>query len=172
MSDASSVVVPVPAVVTTSVEKHQVFPQSESSVEEPARESVVLSSSAFNLFTKFVLFLRAALPRLTAVNDDNARDTLSADPPRTRLESTASSRFFPGGWFSPGTKSPEEGRTSLDLARGEFIPVPAPVPGVSVPTVSVPSKPVAPPIAEDSDDSDSDDDEEVPTKKSKWCIVM
>ena len=36
---------------------------------------------------------------------------VSSATARTRHESTTSSRFFPGGWFSSTTKLPEEGRT-------------------------------------------------------------
>jgi hypothetical protein len=60
--------------------------------------------------------------------------------PRSRLESTASSIFFPGGWFS---KMPE-GRASMDVAQGEFIP----------------SSPTSPSMAQSEE------------KKGKWCVVM
>ena len=45
---------------------------------------------------------------------------LSPNAQRARLESTTSSRFFPGGWFSGNPKTPEENRASLDHAAGEF----------------------------------------------------
>ncbi|KAJ7066912.1 hypothetical protein C8F01DRAFT_1119511 [Mycena amicta] len=81
--------------------------------------------------------------------------------PRTRLESTASSLFFPGGWFS---KLPE-GRPSLEVAAGEFTsPKPA--------SPSLPSKPTSPsvpsPPAEEVVVEAVDRDE----KKGKWCVVM
>ena len=71
---------------------------------------------------------RPALARLAPVDEyeqSNASSNgdlgvLPSDVPRVRLESTASSRFFPGGWFSGNPKSPDENRTSLDHAAGEF----------------------------------------------------
>ncbi|KAF8920284.1 hypothetical protein CPB85DRAFT_624385 [Mucidula mucida] len=47
-------------------------------------------------------------------------DTINDAPTsRARLESTTSSRFFPGGWFA---RPQAEGRTSTDNAQGVFIP--------------------------------------------------
>ncbi|KAJ7637721.1 hypothetical protein DFH06DRAFT_1335867 [Mycena polygramma] len=58
---------------------------------------------------------------LQDVSEDADDSQLDAPPisPRSRLESTASSIFFPGGWFS---RLPQE-RASLDVAQGEFTPV-------------------------------------------------
>lgn len=46
----------------------------------------------------------------------------SAKLSRKRHNSTASSRFFAGGWFSTSPTVPDElkTRTSLDMASGEF----------------------------------------------------
>ena len=83
---------------------------------------------------------------------------LSAPAQRVRLESTTSSRFFPGGWFSSTTKLAEENRTSLEMATGEFAKSPtdsvAPSPAVEAP----PGTPV---------DGNVDD-----KKKGKWCVIM
>ncbi|KAG2140104.1 hypothetical protein DEU56DRAFT_798627 [Suillus clintonianus] len=107
---------------------------------------------------------------LSAINELNTAEvtessTLRIDIPtnganRNRLESTTSSRFFPGGWFSSSPKVPEEGRTSLDVAAGEFIhkssventPTTAPT---TSPTTALPSA-----VEEDKE------------KKSRWCTIM
>ncbi|KZT22365.1 hypothetical protein NEOLEDRAFT_1171378 [Neolentinus lepideus HHB14362 ss-1] len=68
---------------------------------------------------------------------------------RARHESTTSSRFFPGGWFSSAPTSPQEGRASLDSAQGEF---------TTRPTVSA---------AEDAEKI-----EEEKKRKGRWCIIM
>jgi len=76
---------------------------------------------------------------------------------RKRLESTTSSRFFPGGWFSPHS----EGRTSLEVARGEFTPVkthPDDVPD-SVPDL-------------DDNEAEAEEPESPTQEKSRWCVVM
>ena len=76
---------------------------------------------------------------------------------RTRLESTTSSRFFPGGWFSSSTKLPEEGRTSLEIATGEFsrsISEETASPAMEVPTNT--------PIDGDVEHK----------KNGKWCVIM
>ncbi|KAJ3552185.1 hypothetical protein NM688_g4289 [Phlebia brevispora] len=71
---------------------------------------------------------KSSLSRLAPVNElEQSADkttgeveTTSPTARRARLESTTSSRFFPGGWFSGNPKTPEENRTSLDHATGEF----------------------------------------------------
>lgn len=88
-------------------------------------------------------------------------DTLSPTG-RTRLESSASSRFFPGAWFSPKIGA---GRASLEVAQGEFIPVKP-----TSPTDGVPDEPeeldeVPPTASEDTDES-------TPEEKRRWCVVM
>ncbi|KAJ7170627.1 hypothetical protein C8R43DRAFT_980281 [Mycena crocata] len=87
----------------------------------------------------------------SASASDAGSSHLNSPPisPRSRLESTASSMFFPGGWFS---KMPE-GRASLDVAQGEFTP----------------SKPTSPPLPPPADTEQNDQSEE---KKGKWCLVM
>ena len=78
----------------------------------------------------------------------------SPSAPRARLESTTSSRFFPGGWFSSTPKVVEEGRESLDHAQGEFSKSPAASPALEVPANT--------PVDGEVDDK---------TRK-KWCIIM
>ncbi|KAF8656784.1 hypothetical protein AX16_002336 [Volvariella volvacea WC 439] len=100
---------------------------------------------------------------LLAVDDNDVDDDV---PPldtsqiiyRPRLESTTSSRFFPGGWFSSPSKIVDEGRTSLDVAQGEFIA----------------SKPTSPVEAADAvlSDEDNDNSEAPGPKKSRWCVIM
>ncbi|KAG6894819.1 hypothetical protein C0992_004490, partial [Termitomyces sp. T32_za158] len=64
--------------------------------------------------------------RLTTLNVNTATDGSSASPDtispavdRSRLESTGSSRFFPGGWFSP-SKTVDESRPFFEVVQGEF----------------------------------------------------
>ncbi|KAJ6619702.1 hypothetical protein B0H10DRAFT_2216541 [Mycena sp. CBHHK59/15] len=84
----------------------------------------------------------------SAPSSDDGNNSYLETPisPRSRLESTASSMFFPGGWFS---KVPQ-GRASLDVAQGEFTP----------------SKPTTPSVTAPTEDSESEE------KKGKWCVVM
>lgn len=107
---------------------------------------------------------RPSLSRLVPVNEDELiraessfheeGDAVHPASARARLESTTSSRFFPGGWFSSTPKVLEEGRESLDHAQGEFSKGPAASPALEAPT----NTPV---------------DGEVDDKASKrWCIVM
>ncbi|KAJ7475805.1 hypothetical protein FB451DRAFT_257411 [Mycena latifolia] len=83
----------------------------------------------------------------SAESDDGHASSLDAPPisPRSRLESTASSMFFPGGWFS---KMPE-GRASLDVAQGEF------------------AKPTSPSVSSPTTETEQSEE-----KKGKWCVVM
>ncbi|KAG1870602.1 hypothetical protein DFJ58DRAFT_763741 [Suillus subalutaceus] len=106
-------------------------------------------------------------PSLSAVDELNAAEvtessTLRIDIPannganRNRLESTTSSRFFPGGWFSSSPKVPEEGRTSLDVAAGEFVHKSSVEnTPTTAPTTALPSA-----VEEDRE------------KKSRWCTIM
>ena len=104
------------------------------------------------------------MARLAPVSENEAVDstsppdleTLSPIAARSRLESTASSRYFPGGWFSGTPKSPDETRTSLDHAAGEFSKSPG---GDSSPTIEAP---VNTPI-------DGVEDKKL---KGKWCVIM
>ncbi|KAG1779156.1 hypothetical protein EV702DRAFT_1090745 [Suillus placidus] len=106
-------------------------------------------------------------PSLSAVDELNAAEvtessTLHIDIPtnnganRNRLESTTSSRFFPGGWFSSSPKVPEEGRASLDVAAGEFVHK------SSVENTPTTDPTTAPPSAVEEDKE----------KKSRWCTIM
>jgi hypothetical protein len=79
----------------------------------------------------------------------------SGEGSRGRRESTTSSRFFPGGWFSSPPVS--QGKPSLDIARGEFSP-----------TATKP--PTSPTGAEEPAAIASESVEE--EKKSKWCTIM
>jgi len=94
----------------------------------------------------------------TSITDVSESTTLRIDIPSTnedgrkRLESTTSSRFFPGGWFSSSPKVPEEGRTSLDVAAGEFVHQTS---VENTPTTAIPSA-----VEEDRE------------KKSRWCTIM
>ncbi|KAL0565545.1 hypothetical protein V5O48_016477, partial [Marasmius crinis-equi] len=110
-----------------------------------------------------------SLTSLDTVTD--SRDTPSSPGGRSRLESTASSLMFPGGWF---TKSPT-GRASFDNARGEFIPNKPKSPIESTPVESTPE------VSEDSATPTNEEPTPVaeptsPTtekeKRSKWCIIM
>lgn len=106
-------------------------------------------------------------PSLSAVYELNAAEvtessTLRIDIPthnganRNRLESTTSSRFFPGGWFSSSPKVPEEGRASLDVAAGEFVHKSSVENTPTTdPTTALPSA-----VEEDKE------------KKSRWCTIM
>ncbi|KAF9223864.1 hypothetical protein BS17DRAFT_781329 [Gyrodon lividus] len=103
----------------------------------------------------------AKKPSLSAIDENAACDrpesgALHIEIPtsplrRTRVESTTSSRFFPGGWFSSSPKVPEEGRTSLEVAAGEF---------VSKTVGSTPSTALPSAVEEDKE------------KKSRWCTIM
>ncbi|KAF9046949.1 hypothetical protein BDZ89DRAFT_1033706 [Hymenopellis radicata] len=105
-------------------------------------------------------------PFPAAVDDDaqsvvTSLDTINDTPTaRARLESTTSSRFFPGGWFA---KPQPEGRTSTDNALGEFTPS---KPQTETQQTS-PDEPA--PITADSetsgDDSDEEDEDEAKAKK-------
>lgn len=85
---------------------------------------------------------------------DDAVGVASSSAPRARLESTTSSRFFPGGWFSGNPKSPEDNRTSLEHAAGEFLRTENLSAG---PALEVPANT---PI------------DGVPTRRGRWCLVM
>ncbi|KAI0925994.1 hypothetical protein AcV5_008576 [Taiwanofungus camphoratus] len=109
---------------------------------------------------------KPSLARLAPVNEDeqieieanaSQMDAVSLTTARTRLESTTSSRFFPGGWFSSTVKLPEETRMSHENAEGEFSKSPTsatPSPALEVPT-NTPT-----------------DGVEDAKKRGKWCIIM
>ncbi|KAJ3983943.1 hypothetical protein F5890DRAFT_108351 [Lentinula detonsa] len=100
------------------------------------------------------------------IDRDSVGNTLTVSKDRKRLESTTSSLFFPGGWFS---KTPA-GRTSLDNAQGEISSpkVMSPIEGrPSVDLLGGSSAPSSAPA--DAADEGTDDDKE---KKGKWCLIM
>lgn len=106
---------------------------------------------------------RPSLARLATVDEHSQTNTTS--PPeldtlsptaagaRARIESTTSSRMFPGGWFSGNPKTPEDNRASLDHASGEFARSDLTSPAVEAPV----NTPV--------DDKRRHD-------KHKYCVIM
>ncbi len=96
-------------------------------------------------------------------------DTINDAPTsRARLESTTSSRFFPGGWFA---RPQAEGRTSTDNAQGVFIPPKSQT--ETQPTSTDDPAPITTDSEEiSSDDSDEEDEDEAKAKKGRWCVVM
>jgi len=113
---------------------------------------------------------KPSLLRLTSPGEDGSSDRplLSFEMPssatsRKRLESTTSSRFFPGGWFSSSPTVPEESRTrtSLDVASGEFIRSP-----------SAESRPSGESPASTATSVPSTEDGEDEEKKTRWCTIM
>ena len=110
---------------------------------------------------------RVEVPQIEPTSEAAKLDEVSAEvSPKTRkrLESTASSRFFPGGWFSAASVV-DEGRTSLEIAQGEFTS-----PKPTSPSDDRPNSP----FLEDasSTDDDEDDDVEPEQEKRRWCVVM
>ena len=111
---------------------------------------------------------RPQVPRLELGDEPTKADVPSPEgvspTTRKRLESTASSRFFPGSWFSTAPKVAGEGRTSLEIAQGEFIP--------SKPTSPADDQPPSP-VPEDAlSDDDEDDDKSEEEEKRRWCVIM
>lgn len=102
----------------------------------------------------------ASLPRL---DENNTLDTSSLSPDtspissRRRLESTTSSRLFPGGWFSNTSKIPDE-RTSLEVAQGVFSGAKQ---GAVEETLASPTMDPATPVREESS-----------SDKRRWCVIM
>ncbi|THH02795.1 hypothetical protein EW026_g111 [Hermanssonia centrifuga] len=114
---------------------------SNGKIERQAFPSMEIAENGPELIAK------PSLARLAPLNEReqiHATSPAELDPtgliaPRARIESTTSSRFFPGGWFSSASpKSPDDIRTSLDHASGEFsriddgseVPVNTPIDGV------------------------------------------
>lgn len=115
---------------------------------------------------------KPSLLRLTSLDEDGSTDRplLSFEMPtsatsRKRLESTTSSRFFPGGWFSSSPTIPEGSRTrtSLDVASGEFIRSPS--------TESRPSGELSASVSA-SPSSAAAAEEEGKEKKARSCTIM
>lgn len=101
----------------------------------------------------------------------NGRAIISSDitSSRTRLESSTSSRFFPGGWFNSSSKVPEESRASLETATGQFVPSKglsspvdsAPVlPSITTTNLKAPANELGPHSASSS------------SSKKRWCNIM
>ncbi|OJA18177.1 hypothetical protein AZE42_05301 [Rhizopogon vesiculosus] len=150
---------PVPPILITetraSVDEHVVTEEAAAAQEVPQVFPILEVSQKIS-----------KKPSLSAVDELNAASTtdvsqfttLRIDIPATnedsrkRLESTTSSRFFPGGWFSSSPKVPEEGRASLDVAAGEFVQQTS---VENTPTTALPSA-----VEEDRE------------KKSRWCTIM
>ena len=145
---------------TTALEEQLTFPTTEVAADAPAITKYAPAICPLTLV--YSSQCRRPSLSLAAVNEHEQSQTLTdgavgaapSSAQRARLESTASSRFFPGGWFSGNPKSPEENRTSLEHASGEFlrsenhsgspaydVPVNTPVDGV-------------------------------PTRSKRWCLIM
>ncbi|CAL1716485.1 unnamed protein product [Somion occarium] len=149
----------------TPVEQEPEAPVAANSIAtEVAKEPVVHpfpsteeAEPALKIATKPSLARLAPLNELEPIDviSPPALETLSPTSGRTRLESTTSSRFFPGGWFSNPTKSPEANRASLDHASGVFTKTP----GTSA--IEVPANTPIDGIDENED-----------KKKSRWCVIM
>lgn len=118
-----------------------------------------------------------AFPHSTTRDADlTSLDTISSQPAggseekRKRIESTistASSRFFPGGWFSKPSPTTEP-RQSIESASGEFTPA-------KIDPAAPEGSGAHEPQADDSTDEDEDeDDEEIKDEKKggRWCVVM
>ncbi|KAF8639408.1 hypothetical protein AX17_001499 [Amanita inopinata Kibby_2008] len=83
----------------------------------PVSEGLTKSDQFMLLGLRAIVAYLWALPRLLMSSRLEPVDSDGSTGSRTRPESTSSSRLFPGGWFTP---KPNEGRTSLDVAQGEF----------------------------------------------------
>lgn len=108
---------------------------------------------------------RSNVSSLPPLDENSTLDTTSALSPETspvsprkRLESTTSSRLFPGGWFSNTSKIPDE-RTSLEVAQGVFAGAKQ---GTAIED-TLPS-PVVDPVTPVREQSSSD--------KRRWCVIM
>jgi hypothetical protein len=115
---------------------------------------------------KFMLFgLRALVAYLWVLPKWLSMSRSPSESSHSRQDSSSSSsssKFFPGGWFTP---KPKEGRTSLDVAQGEFAPSPKATTTTDVfETLNVQNEAGASTgLATDGD---------VDGQKRKWCVVM
>ncbi|KAJ7284938.1 hypothetical protein C8J57DRAFT_1289923 [Mycena rebaudengoi] len=156
-----------PLVSSETVEPHGVVSHSQDSVPAPVEHinspPAVAPEADAEISTPPTSETPKAFPLMLDVSGSTPDDESVLDPPlspRSRLESTASSMFFPGGWFS---KVPE-GRASFDVAQGEFSQPKSPkIPSIPPPTASPTAPPTAPPAAETRESEE---------KKGKWCVVM
>ncbi|KAI0090159.1 hypothetical protein BDY19DRAFT_992388 [Irpex rosettiformis] len=103
-----------PAHLLTEEAVHEAFPTTE------------VHDSGPKVSTKPSLARLAPLAEdrpTNVVSPAQIEETTVSPSKRTRHESnqsSTSSRYFPGGWFSGNPKSPDDNRTSLDHAAGEF----------------------------------------------------
>ncbi|KDQ24652.1 hypothetical protein PLEOSDRAFT_1097798 [Pleurotus ostreatus PC15] len=134
--------------VTITVDEPVVESNPQTPRNEPSEEP-----QAFPASTK------PSVSRLDTSGESHELDASSTlETPaqsRKRLESTASSRFFPGGWFS--TSPTIGGRTSLENAQGEFSALKSPI------DMAGTTAPATTPI-----DGLAEDEE----RKSRWCTIM
>lgn len=108
---------------------------------------------------------RLSTALLPALDENSTLDTTTPLSPETspvlsrkRLESTTSSRLFPGGWFSNTSKIPDE-RTSLEVAQGVFSPTKQ-GPTLEETLLSPAVEPITPVREQSSSD------------KRRWCTIM
>ncbi|KAG6878221.1 hypothetical protein C0993_010642, partial [Termitomyces sp. T159_Od127] len=111
--------------------------------------------------------------RLTTSNANTNTDCSSASPDtispatdRSRLESTGSSRFFPGGWFSP-SKAMDESRPFFEVVQGEFS-------AQKVAAARDPSIDEGPSVAEQftATKGEANKGPQSKEQKSRWCVIM
>ncbi|KAJ7707760.1 hypothetical protein B0H17DRAFT_1192201 [Mycena rosella] len=156
--DASEPKLTQPAPNSEDVEVSDVAPSASDTVIPPAVDSSNAPDASEESATEDTPLASVvplptelqpqAFPLSVDTSDDGNASHL--DPPispRSRLESTASSMFFPGGWFS---KIPD-GRASLDVAKGEFTS----------------PKPTSPSVSSPTNETEQPDE-----KKGRWCVVM
>ncbi|KAG6865726.1 hypothetical protein C0991_012372 [Blastosporella zonata] len=135
----------------------EAFPGIQNVAEEPKKSK----SSSLRLST---------LDENTTADGPLASpDAVSPVATRSRLESTASSRFFPGGWFSP-SKTVDETRASLEIAQGEFTAAkiaaannPSIDEGPLVDEATFPAVELA--VNEEPQSASSEE-------KRRWCVIM
>ncbi|KAL4268573.1 hypothetical protein AB1N83_001782 [Pleurotus pulmonarius] len=140
--------VPEPS-VTITVDEPVVESNPQTPRNEPSEEPQAFPSNT-----------KPTVSRLDTSGEPHELDTSlsTLETPaqsRKRLESTASSRFFPGGWFS--TSPTIGGRTSLENAQGEFSALKSPI------DMAGTTAPATTPV-----DGLAEDEE----RKSRWCTIM
>lgn len=114
------------------------------------------------------LCLSTSDAKTTANGSSTSLDTISPATDRSRLESTSSSRFFPGGWFSP-SKTVDESRPFFEVVQGEFT-------AQKVAAARDPSIDEGPSVAEQYTPTEGEANKgPQPTskeQKSRWCVIM
>jgi hypothetical protein len=135
----------------------------ESNALQPRPAYDVTGAEDFAKSDKFVLFSLRALVAYLWVLPKWLSPTPSGHAQReSSSSSTTSSKFFPGGWFTP---KPNENCTSLDVAQGEFAASPKTTTSRDVfDTLSsdATASTEATNVAADGDDG----------QKRRWCVVM